>query len=220
MIPPKRNAEFVACMEDVLDLYQQPCDPEIPLVNMDEQPVQLTKETRLPIPASPGKPERIDYEYERNGTASIFIFVQALRCWRRATVRRQHTSKDWAQEIKHLLEIDYPDARKVRLICDNLSTHKIAALYEAFAPEEARRLAERLEIHYTPKHGSWLNIAECELSALTRQCLDRRIPDMETLMTELQAWEASRNSQQRGIKWQFTTRDARTRLRRLYPEIQ
>ncbi len=207
-------------MEEVLDLYHLPYDPSFPLINMDEQPIQFTKETRMPIPGGPGRPARVDYEYERNGTASVFMFVNALGCWRRTSVRHQRTAKDWAEEIKQLLDEDYHDAVKVRLICDNLNTHKVASLYERYPPNEARRLAKRLEITYTPKHGSWLNIAECELSAMTKQCLDRRIPDMATLMTELAAWEANRNNSQKGIDWRFTTKDARIKLKRLYPEIQ
>ena len=206
-------------MEDVLDLYCLPYDPEIPAVNMDEQPVQLIKETRAPVPAAPGRPARTDYEYERNGTANIFMFVEPLGGWRKANVRKQKTSVDWAHEIKELLDVDYPDAKKVRLVMDNLNTHKIGALYEAFAPDEARRLARRLEIHHTPKHGSWLNIAEIELSVLTKQCLGRRIPDLEMLHRETKTWERERNRNQKGVDWRFTTDDARIKLKRLYPQI-
>lgn len=220
MIPPKHNAAFVANMEDVLDVYRLPYDPRFPQVCMDEQPRQLIKETRMPIPLAPGEPAKHDYEYERNGTANIFMFVEPLGSWRKANVRERKTGIDWAHEIKELLDVDYPEAEKVILVCDNLNTHKIASLYEAFAPEKARRLARRLEIHYTPKHGSWLNIAEIELSALTKQCLDRRIPDIETLRSEAKAWWRERNGRQKGVDWRFTTKGARIKLRHLYPQIQ
>ncbi len=220
MIPPEQNAEFVACMEDVLDLYHQPRDPRRPLVCMDEQPVQLIRETRHPLPAQPGQPERVDYEYERNGTAAIFLFTEPLGHWRRVSVREHRTAVDWAEEIRRLLEEDYPQAEKVILICDQLNTHTVGALYQAFPPEKARALAMRLEIHYTPKHGSWLNVAEIELSVFTRQCLDRRIPDTETLRQEAQAWYQERNDHQKGVDWQFTTANARIRLKRLYPQIK
>jgi hypothetical protein len=207
-------------MEDVLELYCLPYNPAVPSVTMDEQPVQLIKETRSKIAATPGHPERIDYEYERNGTAAIFMFTEPLGSWRRVSIRNRRTSVDWAHEIKQLLDMDFPEAEKVILICDNLNTHKIASLYEAFEPHEARRLVKRLEIHHTPKHGSWLNIAEIELSVLTKQCLDRRIPDMETLQAETKAWEQDRNARQKGVDWQFTTQDARIKLKHLYPQIQ
>lgn len=220
MIPPQQNAAFVAGMEDVLDLYCRPYEPRRPVVNMDEQPVQLVGQTRAPVPAAPGRPERIDYEYERRGTASLFLFVEALAGWRRLETRSRRTSRDWAREVEALLDEDYPEAEKVILICDNLNTHSVAALYEAFEPEEARRLAGRLEIHYTPKHGSWLNIAECELSAFSRQCLAERVPDAMTLTQKAKTWEEHRNRRQQGVNWRFTTKDARIRLKRLYPEIQ
>lgn len=204
IIPPEQNGEFVAHMEEVLDLYREPYDPKRPMVNMDEQPVQLIKETRTPIPAAPGRPERIDYEYERNGTADIFMFTEPLTGKSHVSVRERRTSIDWAQEVKELLDVRYPEADIVQLVNDNLNTHKVGSLYEAFEPEEARRLARRLEIHYTPKHGSWLNIAEIELSALTGQCLDRRIPDMDTLRKETKAWETKRNELQKGVDWRFT----------------
>lgn len=180
MIPPQHNAEFVANMEDILDVYCLPYDPHIPLVYMDEQPCQLIKETRQSIPVEPGKPERIDYEYERNGTANIFMFVEPLGGSRSVSVRERKTSKDWAEEVRNLLEVSYPEADRIRLVCDNLNTHKVASLYEAFPPEQARQLAKRLEIHYTPKHGSWLNIAESELSLLTRQCLNKSSTNFQT----------------------------------------
>lgn len=220
MIPPKQNADFVAHMEDILEIYQRPYHPDYPVVCMDEQPVQLIKETRCKIPPQPGKPERIDYEYERNGTAVNFMFTEPLGGWRKVSVRQRRTARDWALEIKELLDVDYPKAKKVILVCDNLNTHKAASLYEAFKPQEARRLLERLEIHYTPKHGSWLNIAEIELNVFTRQCLDRRIPDRDTLEEEAKCWYTERNFRQKSTDWQFTTEDARIKLKRLYPQIQ
>jgi hypothetical protein len=177
---------------------------------MDEQPVQLIRETRHPLPAQPGQPERVDYEYERNGTAAL-----PLGNWRRVSVREHRTAVDWAEEIRRLLEEDYPQAEKVVLICDQLNTHTVGALYQAFPPEKARA-----EIHYTPKHGSWLNVAEIELSVLTRQCLGRRIPDVETLRQEARAWYQERNDHQKGVDWQFTTANARIRLKRLYPQTK
>jgi hypothetical protein len=207
-------------MEDVLEIYHQPYDPQYPVLCMDEQPVQLIKETRIPLPAKPGQPESFDYEYERNGTANIFLFTEPLAGWRQAVVRERRTAVDWAQEIQRLLDEDYGESKKVILVCDQLNTHKVASLYEAFEPATARRLAERLEIHHTPKHGSWLNIAENELSALTRQCLDRRIPDRGTLERETAAWYTERNQAQKSVDWQFTTADARIRLKRLYPQIE
>jgi hypothetical protein len=220
VIPPEQNADFVARMEDVLDLYCLPYDPAIPVVNMDEQPVQLVKETRPPLPPAPGRPERIDYEYERNGTANLFLLVEALAGWRRLAVRERKTAVDWAHEVRWLLDGKYPQAKKVILICDNLNTHGIGSLYEAFPPEEARCLARRLEIHYTPKHGSWLNIAECELSTFTRQYLSRRIPDAATLTQLADTWQTDRNARHQGVHWRFTTANARIRLKRLYPQYQ
>ena len=219
-IPPEQNADFVACMEDILELYCVPYDPGAPLVCMDEQPVQLIKETRKTIPTEPGKPARRDYEYERNGTANIFMFTEPLTGQRHVDVTERRTSVDWAHQIRQLLDVQYPGAERIRLVMDNLNTHKVASLYEAFEPEQARRLATRLEIHYTPRHGSWLNIAEIELSALTRQCLDRRTPNIETLRRETKAWEHGRNNQQKGVDWRFTTENARTKLKRLYPQIE
>ena len=220
MIPPEQSADFVAHMENVLDLYQQPYDPKYPVINMDEKPLQLIKETRQPLPAKPGKPLRYDYEYERVGTANVFLCTEPLTGWRTVDVREQRTRVDWAHQIKSLLDDHYPTAEKVRVICDNLNTHKVASLYEAFEPAEARRLARRLELHHTPKHGSWLNIAEIELSVLSKQCLNRRIAELETLRHETKAWERERNAQQTGVDWQFTTEDARIRLKRLYPQYQ
>jgi len=220
VIPPEQNADFVAHMEAVLDLYQQPYDPNYPVVNMDEKPVQLIAETRTPIPATPGKPMRYDYEYERKGTGSIFLFTEPLTGWRRVEAQPQRTAKQWAQQVKALLDDDYPEAQQVTLVCDNLNTHKLASLYESFEPSEARRLAKRLDIRYTPKHGSWLNIAEVELSVLSSQCLDRRIADLETMQHEIKAWQQERNLKQKSVDWQFTTEKARIRLKRLYPQYQ
>ena len=219
MIPPEQNGEFVARPEDIIELYSQPYDPGKPVVCMDEQLRQLIKETRLCTPAEPGKPERVDYEYERGGTANIFMFTEPLSGRRYVSVTERRTAADWAGEIDALLTERYPDAEKVRLVCDNLNTHKPGSLYEVFPPAKAGSLAERLEIRYTPKHGSWLNIAEIELSAMTRQCPDRRIPDIETLRRETDAWEKRRNEKQTGIGWQFTAKDARIKLKRLYPRF-
>jgi hypothetical protein len=220
VIPPKQNAAFVANMEDVLKVYERPYNEQFPVVCMDEQPTQLIKETRRKLAVEPGKPERVDYEYERNGTATNFMFTEPLAGWRKVNVRLRKTAVDWADEIKELLDEDYPNVEKVVLICDNLNTHKVASFYEAFEPKEARRLFERLEIHYTPKHGSWLNVAEIELSVFTKQCLDRRIPDMEILRQEAKAWYGRRNVSQKSVDWQFTTEDARIKLKKLYPQIQ
>lgn len=209
----------MACMEDILDLYERPYDARFPVVCMDEQPVQLLGETRLPLPLLPGQVQRYDYEYRRNGTAVNFMFTEPLAAWRKVTVRETKTMIDWAQEMKTLLDEDYPDAAKVIVICDNLNTHKIGSLYEAFAPQEAKRLRDRLELHYTPKHASWLNVAEIELSLLTRQCLSRRIPDMATLKQQDQAWYQRRNENQKSVDWQFTCEDARIKLKRLYPQF-
>lgn len=207
-------------MEDVLEVYQRRHDRKVPVVCMDEQPTQLIKETRQAIPAKRGQPKRVDFEYERNGTATNFIFTEPLAGWRKVNVRKRKTKIDWAEEIKELLDVDYPNAKKVLLVCDNLNTHKLASLYEAFPPEEARRLVERLEIHNTPKHGSWLNIAEIELSVFTRQCLDGRISDLKTLRAKAAQWYTRRNQRQKTVDWQFTTDNARTKLKRLYPQTQ
>ena len=201
-------------------MYHRPYDPRFPQICMDEQPVQLIKEKRIPIPASEGEPARYDNEYERNGTAVNFMFTEPLSGWRKVKVREHRTGVDWAQEMKELLDVDYSDAEKVILVCDNLNTHRPASFYEAFPPQEARRLVNRLEIHYTPKHGSWLNVAEIELSVLTTQCLDRRIPDLQTLCQEIKAWEQKRNAGQKSVDWRFTTNDARIKLKRLYPQIK
>lgn len=207
-------------MEDVLDIYQQPYDPENPVICMDEKPYQLLGESRQAIPMKRGRPRRRDDEYVRNGTCCIFLFTEALGGWRHVDVQEHRTKTDWANQIQRLLEVDYPECKKVRLVMDNLNTHSISSLYEAFPPEIARRLAVRLDIHYTPKHGSWLNIAEIELSVMTAQCLDRRIDNITPLKLELSAWELDRNSKQKGVDWQFTTQDARIKLKRLYPKFK
>jgi len=205
-------------MEDVLDVYTRPYDPEVPVVCMDEKPYQLLAHARPAVPAEPGRDRREDSEYVRHGTCSIFVWVEPLAGRRRVVARSRRTMIDWAHEVDHLLTVDYPDAPKVVLVMDNLNTHTLGSLYEAFAPAKARALALRLEIHHTPKHGSWLNIAEIELSALTRQCLNRRIDNLDVLNTELSAWQTAVNTNQRQVNWHFTTSDARTRLRHLYPE--
>ena len=207
-------------MEDVLDVYQRPYDAPAPVVCMDEMPVQLIKETRQPIPAGPGRPRRIDYEYERNGTANIFTFVEPLTGWRQTRVTARRTRVDWATALRDLIDNRYGDAKVIVLIMDNLNTHTLGSLYEAFPPAEARRLAKRLEIHYTPKHGSWLNIAENELSALSRQCLSRRIGTIEQMQSEVAAWEAPRNKNQVRVQWRFTIDQARIKLHKVYPTIQ
>lgn len=204
-------------MEDVLDLYQQPYDPLKPVVCMDELCKELHGEVREPLPASRGKLKRIDSEYRRHGTANVFLFTEPLKGWRRAFVTERRTRIDWATVVKVVLDEVYPDAQVVRLVMDNLNVHSLGSLYQAFDPAEARRLAKRLEIHYTPRHGSWLNIAEIEFRALAGQCLDRRIPDMPKLTREVAAWESDRNARTIGVDWQFTTDDARTKLKRLYP---
>ncbi len=206
-------------MEDVLEVYHRPYDPRFSQVCMDETSKQLVGETRTPLPAAPGRPARIDYEYERHGVRNLFLFVEPLRGWRHVRVTERRTKADWAHAIQELVDVHYPDAERVVLVLDNLNTHVGAALYEAFPPAEARRLLQRLELHYTPPHGSWLNMAEIELSVLARQCLDRRIPDEATLVQEVAAWETDRNAHQTIIHWRFTTADARIKLKRLYPSL-
>jgi hypothetical protein len=207
-------------MEDVLAVYARPYDPGRPVVCMDEKPYQLLGHAREPIPAVPGHDRKEDSEYRRLGTCSIFVWVEPLRGWRHVDAHEQRTKIDWAHQVERLLTHDYPDAERVVLVMDNLNTHGIASLYEAFEPARAFALAQRLEIHHTPKHGSWLNIAEIELSALTRQCLDRRIDDLNTLNAELAAWQHQTNANQRQVNWQFTTADARIKLRHLYPLLE
>jgi hypothetical protein len=220
VIPPKASSEFVANMEEVLDVYSRPHDAAFPVVCMDEQPVQLLKETRIPIPASKAHARRVDYEYERAGTACIFMFAEPLSGWRHVRVRPQRTKVDWALEMDDLLRTCFGSAQHVTLVCDNVNTHTKGAFYEVFTPEKARSILKRLSFCYTPKHGSWLNIAENELSSLTRQCLSRRrIPSLKMLREETAAWATSCNRKQRGVDWQFTIGEARKKLKSLYPKI-
>lgn len=221
VIPPKANGEFVAAMENVLETYAQPYDPRFPVLTMDEQPVQLLKETRQPLPATKAHPRRVDCEYERAGTASVFVFAEPLSGWREVRVRPRRTKVDWALEMAALLRTRYAQAEKVIVVCDNLNTHTMGAFYEAFAPEVARELVRRIEFRYTPKHGSWLNVAENELSSLHRQCLrDQRFGAIEALRRAVKAWSRHCNKKQRGVDWQFKIDDARTKLKSLYPKIQ
>lgn len=211
------GADFVWRMEDVLDLYAKPYDPQRPVVCFDEQPRQLIAEVRTPVPAAPGRPQRIDYEYRRQGTANLFLTFEPLAGRRHVAVTPQRTAQDFAQQMRTLVDVHYPAAAVVAVVLDNLSTHSPAALYQAFPPAEARRILKRLEFHHTPKHGSWLNMAELEFSVINRQCLGRRIPDQETLRHEIAAWEAERNAARATVRWRFTVTDARTQLHRLYP---
>ena len=206
-------------MEDILEVYQRPYDPENPLVCLDETSKQLIAETRVPIVAKPGQPARHDYEYRRNGTANLFMMFAPLEGWRHVKVTDRHTALDYAQVLKELSDTHFPGVAKIVLVQDNLNTHKPASLYQAFPPAEARRLVERFEWHYTPKHGSWLDMAESELGVLSSQCLDRRIPDQGVLKVEVEAWEADRNRKHAKADWQFTTADARVKLKRLYPAL-
>lgn len=206
-------------MEDVLEVYQRPHDPMRPVVCLDETSKQLISETRVPIAAKPGQVARHDYEYERNGTANLFMMFAPLEGWRHVKVTDRHAAVDYAQVLKELSDTRFPEVERIVLVQDNLSTHKPASLYEAFPAAEARRLVERFEWHYTPKHGSWLDMAESELSVLSSQCLDRRIPDKQTLIEEVAAWEARRNRHHTKADWQFTTADARVKLKRLYPAL-
>ena len=208
-------------MEDVLDIYSRPYNPSVPVICMDEQPVQLLKDTRAPIAATQNHPIRVDYEYERAGTASIFMFSEPLAGKRDVSVRTRRTKVDWAMEINRLLETQYTNAEKVILVCDNLNTHTRGAFYEAFPAEKAREIVKRLEFHYTPKHGSWLNVAECELSAMTSQCIrNRRFENIDFLTQETQAWADKINKTQRGINWQFSIEKARNKLKSIYPKIE
>jgi len=207
-------------MEDVLDVYHRPADPRRPLVCFDETSKQLTREVRAPRPPAPGHPARYDTEYERNGVANLFLACAPLLGWRDVTATDRRTRRDWAHRIKRLVDDDFPAAERIVLVLDNLNTHDPASLYEAFPPAEAKRLWDKLEVHHTPKHGSWLNVAEVELSALGRQCLDRRIADRAGLAAEVAAWAAERNDAATTVRWQFTTADARTKLHRLYPSLQ
>jgi len=221
VIPPEADAEFIASMEEVLDTYEEPYDANYPVLCMDEQPVQLHNEVRKPIPATKSHARRVDYEYERCGTASVFMFTEPLSGWRQATVREQRTKVDWALEMAALLTTRYKKARKVVLVCDNLNTHTKGAFYEAFTPAKARALVKRIDFRYTPKHGSWLNIAENELSTMTRQCVSgRRFETITKLQSEMQAWSIHSNNKQRGVDWQFKVQDARKKLKSLYPKIK
>jgi transposase len=210
------GADFVWRMEDVLDLYAEPYDPRRPVVCFDEQSYQLIAEVRGPLPAAPGRPERVDYEYRRQGTANLFLTFEPLAGWRHVEVTERRTSAEFAQQMRALVDVHYPDAERIAVVLDNLSTHSPAALYQAFPPAEARRLLKRLEFHYTPKHGSWLNMAELEFSVLDRQCLNRRLPNPETLRREIGAWQERRNAARGTVRWRFTVTDARTKLHRLY----
>ncbi len=221
VIPPEADGEFAAHMEKVLDTYEQPYDAKKPVVCMDEKPVQLVKETRQAIAATAKHARRVDYEYERAGTASIFMFTEPLSGWRSATARETKTKIDWAIEVAALLEGRYRNCDKIILVCDNLNTHTIGAFYETFPAERARALARRIEFCHTPKHGSWLNIAENELSSMTRQCLHgRRMPDLKTLRQEIAAWSRDVNKAQRGVDWQMKIDDARCKLKSVYPKIR
>lgn len=219
MIPPKANAAFVAAMEDVLEVYTRPHDPARPLVCLDETSKQLVAETRAPLPMLPGQPARHDYEYERKGTANLFMLFAPLEGWRHVEVTDRRTAIDYAKILRDLSDTHFQRAEKIVLVQDNLNTHSPASLYEAFAPDEARRLFERFEWHYTPKHGSWLDLAESELAVLSGQCLDRRIPDRATLGREVTAWLKRRNTNNAKADWRFTTADARIKLKSLYPVL-
>jgi len=221
VIPPEADAEFVAGMEEVLDTYAMPLDRARPVLCMDEQPVQLLKETRTPIPATKDHAQRVDYEHARAGTANIFMFTEPLAGWRQVSVGRSKTKVDWATELAALLEGRYASCEKVILVCDNLNTHTKGAFYEVFQPSRARELVRRIEFRHTPRHGSWLNIAENELSSLTRQCVaGRRFGDIETLRRETSAWCRDVNGRQKGVEWQMKIDDARTKLSSVYPKIK
>ena len=216
---PTVGAEFVWRMEDILDLYGRPYDPKRPLLCFDEHLVQLIGEKRTPLPPTDKYPERYDYEYQRNGTRNLFLFFQPLTGWRHVRVTERRTKVDFAQCMQHLVDDLFPDADKIVLVLDNLNTHGPVALYETFEPAEAKRILDRLEFHYTPKHGSWLNMVEIEIGVLCNQCLADRIPDDDILCHEITAWEDRRNQQQATVNWQFTTINARNKLKRLYPHI-
>ena len=221
VIPPNADAEFAASMEQVLDMYARPYDSRFPVLCMDEQPIQLLKETRVPIAGTKRHPRRVDYEYERAGTASIFLFTEPLSGWRFVSVRERRTKVDWAQEMEQLLATRYGSAEKVILVSDNLNTHTKGAFYQAFEPEKARSIVKQLEFCHTPKHGSWLNIAENELSSMTRQCVTgRRFPTIKELSDETTAWHNYSNARQRGVDWQFKLDDARTKLKSIYPKLE
>ena len=219
-IPPESDAEFVCAMETVLEVYKRPFDPLHPVVCFDEKNKQLVGETATPIPAAPGRVESHDYEYVRNGTANLFIVVEPLAGFRHVSVTSRRTKLDFAAQMKELVEVHYPKAQKITLVMDNLNTHRMSCLYEAFTPDEARRIVDKIQVVHTPKHGSWLNMAECELSVLEKQCLGDRIGDESTLRTSVTTWTEDRNQRSKTIDWQFRTADARIKLRRLYPQIQ
>jgi len=219
-IPPQASTDFVCAMEDILEVYQRSYSAKYPLICLDETSKQLFKETRLPISALPGKKEKYDFEYERQGVNNIFMIFAPLQGFRHVKVTNQRTKIDLAICLKEIVDVYFQNAQKITLVMDNLNTHKPGSLYNAFSPMEARRIIERLEFHYTPKHGSWLNMAEIELSVLQRQCLDRRIPDQSTLIQEVTAWEKKRNTQAMKVDWRFTTKNARIKLKRLYPVIK
>lgn len=220
-IPPEEDAAFVAQMEQVLDVYQRAYDQRYPVINMDEQHKQLIEETHQPLAASPGKAARVDYEYVRRGACVAWMFVEPLGGWRSVSVSAQRTAKDWARQVQQVVDHPrYARAKRITLVCDNLNTHNTSAFYETFPPEEALRLARKVELVHTPKHGSWLNMAECELSVLTRQCLGRRIASQAEVAGQADAWTAERNRQQTGVDWRFTTDKARLRLKYLYPKIK
>lgn len=220
-IPPEQDASFVANMEHVLDVYRRPYDRRFPVVNMDEQPVQLVSESRSPLPTKPGCSRKIDYQYVREGTCTVWMFVEPLGGWRSVRVSARKTAVDWAHQVRDLVDAPrYAEAERITLVCDNLNTHKIASLYEAFDPVEAMRLSRRIELVHTPRHGSWLNMAEPELSVLTRQCLGDRIGSQNEVARRASLWEADRNTKQTGITWHLTTEDARVKLKHLYPKIE
>jgi transposase len=219
-IPPKANAAFVAAMEDVLDVYARPYDPRRPLVCFDESNKEQHIEVITPLPIKEGEPERFESTFERNGVSNLFMVFAPLHNWRHVKVTNRRTNADWAECMRDLVDVHFPDATQVVVVQDNLNTHTPAALYSAFAPAEAKRIWDRLEFHYTPKHGSWLNMAEIELSVLSRQCLDRRIPDQESLYRETSAWTERRNTANATIEWRFTTADARIKLKKLYPILK
>lgn len=219
-IPPEQDAAFVCQMEQVLEVYKRPYDAAHPVVCMDEQPKQLISEVSPSVPVAAGQPARIDYEYVRQGVCNVWMFVEPLGAWRDVALTNTKTAVDWARQVKQVADHPrYRQAERITLVCDNLNTHHLASLYQAFEPAEALRLAQKLELVHTPKHGSWLNVAESELSVLTRQCLDRRIAEQRTVATEARAWSQERNAGQAGVDWQFTTTDARIKLKRLYPIV-
>jgi transposase len=218
-IPPEQNAEFVCSMENVLEVYHRPYDENHPVVCFDEKSKQLVGEICRPIPAKPGEVERCDYEYVRNGTANLFMMVEPLGGWRQVNVTARRTKADFAKQIRELVDVHYPNAEKITLVMDNLNTHRLSCLYEVFPPEVARRLIEKIEVVHTPKHGSWLNMAECELSVMEKQALGERVSNEGELRERVTVWGSDRNHRFKGIDWQFRTADARIKLHRLYPKI-